>query len=259
MNTSIETATPEFAGRVAWVTGAGAGFGKAFAQALCKRGAAVALVDIDEGAAAGEAEALEAQGYRALAIGCDVADEGAVKRGMDRTAAELGGVDILINNAGLHSVRYNKGFDELGSAEVRRLFDVNVMGVVACSSAARPLMRARGGGNIINISSIAAYANETAYGVSKLAVRGLTIALAHEFSGDGIRVNAIAPGLMVTDTIRAELPAEMIEDFAANKQLVKRSGTPEDIVAAMLFLCSDAGSFMSGETLRVSGGFPLSI
>jgi len=136
--------------------------------------------------------------------------------------------------------------------------DVNIMGVINGSLACKATMAARGGGAIINIASIASYSNTTPYGVSKLAVRGLTIAFAREFSDAKIRVNAIAPGLIGTATIRAELP-ELFDQFVNVNQLIHRAGAESDIVSAMLFLCSSQASFITGETLRVSGGFPLSI
>jgi len=248
-----------FTGKVAFVTGAATGFGAAFARDLCAGGAATVLADIDRAGVEARAGELEAAGHRAVPITCDVTDESAVADAMARTGEMFGGLDILINNAGLHSVAYNRGFGELGMRETRRLFDVNVFAILHCTLAARPLMQARGGGSVINISSIAGFASANAYGVSKLTVRGLTMALAHELAGDGIRVNAIAPGLIATETIRAEMPAGMFDDFARNKQLVHRTGEMADIVATMRHLCSGAASFVTGETLKVAGGYPLAI
>ncbi|WP_242124144.1 SDR family oxidoreductase [Sphingobium sp. Sx8-8] len=248
-----------FAGRVGFVTGAAKGFGAAFARDICAGGGAAAIADIDHDGAQALADELTAQGHRAIALACDVTDEAAVAGAVAQAADRLGGIDILINNAGLHSAAYNKGFRELGSVETRRLFDVNLFGILHCTLAARPVMAARGGGCIVNISSIASYGSVTAYGVSKLAVRGLTISLAHELAADGIRVNAIAPGLIATDTIRAELPQALFDDFSQRLQLIHRTGEVSDIVAAMRYLCSDAASFVTGETLRISGGYPLAI
>src|SRR6478735_5626008 len=146
-----------FRGQVAFVTGGARGFGRAFSQALGARGAAVALVDIDHEAADEAAGALAAQGIRTLALACDVADEEAVAQAVARTTEAFGGVDILINNAGLHSAKYNIGFEALGHAGTRRLFEVNVMGVINCSLACKPTMAARGGGAICNLASIAGY------------------------------------------------------------------------------------------------------
>jgi NAD(P)-dependent dehydrogenase (short-subunit alcohol dehydrogenase family) len=248
----------EFAGRIAVITGGGRGFGKAFGHALAARGAHAILTDIDGDAAEAAAGEILARGGTASAISCDVASEDDVARMVDHVAAQHGGIDILINNAGLHSRDYNLPMAELGVAKLKRLFDVNLMGVIICSLAARPVMAGRAGASIVNISSSAAYSSGTAYGVSKLAVRGLTMNMAREFAPDGIRVNAIAPGLIFTDTIRAEMSPQTVERIMG-QQYLPREGREEDIVEAMLHLVSDRASFVTGETLRVSGGFALSL
>jgi NAD(P)-dependent dehydrogenase (short-subunit alcohol dehydrogenase family) len=245
-------------GKVALITGGGRGFGKAFGTALAERGAHVVLADIDGTAAAAAAAEISAKGGSASAVVCDVAEEAGVAAMLDGVAGKHGGLDILVNNAGLHSAAYNRPSAELGIARLRRLFDVNVMGVYICSLAARPAMSGRDGAAIVNISSSAAYANRAAYGVSKLAVRGVTTQLAREFAADGIRVNAIAPGLIFTDTIRAELPPEEAARVMG-QQILQREGEERDIVDALLFLVSSAASFVTGETLRVTGGFALSV
>lgn len=245
----------EFAGKTAVVTGAASGFGYAFSEALAARGANVALIDIDKPAAEAAAKRI---GGATLGLACDVADDVAVGLAVQATVQAFGGVDILINNAGLHSARYNHTFGELGLAEVRRLFDVNIMGVANCSLACRASMAERGGGVMMNIASISGHAANNPYGVSKLAVRGMTMAFAREFADDKIRVNAISPGLIATDVIRAEMPAALFEQFI-QQQMVRRTGEVSDIVSAMLFLCSDQASFITGETLKVSGGYPLNI
>jgi NAD(P)-dependent dehydrogenase (short-subunit alcohol dehydrogenase family) len=145
-----------------------------------------------------------------------------------------------------------------GIAKLRRLFDVNVMGVIICTLAARAVMAGRPGAAIVNIASTAAYGCVTAYGASKLAVAGVTMTAARELGPDGIRVNAISPGLILTDTNRRELSQATI-DFVKNQQIVKRDGTEQDIVDTMLYLVSDRASFVTGETLRISGGFSLTI
>lgn len=244
-----------FENRVAVVTGAAAGFGAAFSRALAERGAIVALLDID--IASAEAVAAELPG--AFALSCNVADEASVEAAFAEIGRRTDGVDILINNAGLHSSTYNKGFVELGMSETRRLFDVNIMGVIQCTLAARPAMVGRANACVLNIASIAAYTVKTAYGISKLAVRGLTVSFAQELAGDAIRVNAVAPGLMATETIRNAFPEDFFRHYADNLQLVHRTGEVEDIVKAMLYLCGPDGSFITGETLRVTGGYPASL
>jgi len=249
----------EFDGHVAFITGGAVGFGRAFAWALAAEGAAVVLADIDAAAAAGTAADLRAAGHRALPVTCDVADEHEVGRAVAEARAAFGDISILINNAGKHLMKYNQPFSVLPTHELRALFDVNVMGVIHCTLACRASMAARGGGSVVNISSIASYGSTTPYGVSKLAVRGLTIAFATELRDDAIRVNAIAPGLMATENAVADLPTDLVEDFVSNRQLVRRLGQMDDIVAALLYLCSAGAGFVTGETLKVSGGYPLSI
>ena len=245
-------------GKVAVITGGGRGFGKAFATALAARGAHVVLADIDAAAAEAAAAEIVGQGGSAFGAACDVADEAGVAAMIGEVAAEHGGIDILVNNAGLHSATYNKPSADIGIAGLRRLFDVNVMGVYICSLAARTVMSGRDGAAVVNISSSAAYANRAAYGVSKLAVRGVTAQLAREFAADGIRVNAIAPGLIFTDTIRAELARDEVSRVMG-QQILPREGEEQDVVDALLFLVSPAASFVTGETLRISGGFALSV
>jgi NAD(P)-dependent dehydrogenase (short-subunit alcohol dehydrogenase family) len=248
-----------FDGKVAFITGGAIGFGRAFGRALGREGAAIAIADVDAGAGQRTAREFEDNGLHALAVACDVASEEQVEQAVTTTVTRFGGIDILINNAGKHLMKYNQPFSVLPRAELRALFDVNVVGVVNCAIACRPTMAARGGGVVINISSIAGHISVSPYGVSKLAVRGLTTALAAELAPDGIRVNAISPGLMATENAMQDLPAAMVDDFVKNRQLVHRLGLMDDVVGAMLFLCSHDADFITGETIKVSGGYPAEI
>jgi len=247
----------EHLGKVALITGGGRGFGKAFGTALAAAGAHVVLADIDGDVATSAAAEIVAQGGNATGVACDVADADRVAAVIEEITERHGGLDILVNNAGLHAA-YNRPMAELGLPSVRRVIDVNVMGVIIGCLAAQAAMSGRPGAAIVNISSSAAYANRTIYGVSKLAVRGLTMSFAREFAADGIRVNAIAPGLIFTDTIRAELPRSEAERVLG-EQILRREGTEGDIVEALLYLISSKASFITGETLRVTGGFALTV
>lgn len=243
----------ERSGKTAVITGGGRGFGQAFGEALAAEGAHVVLVDINGAEAEHAAAEIRARGQFATGLHGDVADEDRMAEVMAQAAAIQGGIDVLINNAGLHSDEYGQPIGKLGLAKMRRLFDVNVMGVVCCTLAAAPHMKGRAGTSIVNISSSAAHMGGSPYGDSKLAVAGLTITFGRELASDGIRVNAISPGLMLTETIKAELPAETMKRVKAMQWLAEDGG-PQHIVDAMLFLTSDKARFITGEVLRVTGG-----
>ncbi len=244
----------DWQGRTAVITGGGRGFGKAFADALSAQGAHTVLVDLDLAAAEDAAAEINARNAgSAEALQGDVTDEARMTQVMEQAGQANGGIDLLINNAGLHSDEYSQPMRVLGVAKVRRLFDVNVMGLVTCTLAAAPLMAGREGANVVNISSMAAYLGGTAYGDSKLAVAGLTISFAKELGPEGIRVNAIAPGMILTETIKAELP-EQVKAYVRQSQALDADGAEEDIVEAMLYLSSRRARFVTGETLRVTGG-----
>lgn len=249
----MEVDSTSRAGTCAVITGGARGFGKAFARALAVRGAHVVLVDVDADEVANTAAAIRAAGGSADAHAADVTDDARMARVMAEAAAVHGGVDVLINNAGLHSDEYSRPILEMGLTKVRRLFDVNVLGVIACTLAAAPHLTGRPGASIVNIASAAAHLGGTAYGTSKLAVAGLTVTFARELGPDGIRVNAISPGLILTDTIRAELPAA-VRAQVKGMQFLDADGGEADVVEAMLFLTSPQARFVTGETLRVTGG-----
>ncbi len=240
-------------GKVAVITGGGRGFGKAFGVALAAEGAHVVLIDIDGAVAEASAAEIRGNGGSASGFGGDVTDEAGIAAIMAEVAATHGGIDILINNAGLHSDEYGQPITKLGLAKVRRLFDVNVMGVAACTLAASPFMQGRAGASVVNISSSAAHMGGSAYGDSKLAVAGLTITFARELAPHGIRVNAISPGLILTETIRKELP-EATKARVKAMQMLSDDGEEKHIVDAMLFLTSDKAGFITAEVLRVTGG-----
>lgn len=245
----------EWKGRTAVITGGGRGFGAAFARALAREGATVVLVDIDAKAVNDAAMSLVKDGGEALGIVGDVTDETRMRAVMAEAAAVHGGIDLLINNAGLHGQDYAHSMRALGVTKIRRLFDVNVLGAVTCTLAAIDHMRARDGANIVNIASGAAHigSRTTAYGVSKMAVGGLTLAFASELGRDGIRVNAISPGIIFTDTIREKLSPEH-KKLAKSMQVIDIDGAEADIVEAMLYLASRRARFVTGEIFRVTGG-----
>ena len=250
--------TPRFAGKVVAVTGGGAGIGRTYAHRFAAEGAAIVIADVDLGAADRVVKELAADGHRALAIEMNVTDAGEVVDMVAATVATLGGIDILINNAGIHLEHAQLAFTTEALPAWRNVLDVNVLGALTCAVACRPAIAARGGGAIINMSSMAAYGNGSAYAVSKLALNSLTVGLAEEFASDGIRVNGIAPGLVdsesamawLNDPSRAEIGSMLI-----NGQMIRRQGRMADLANACLFLCSEEAGFITGQTLLVDGGF----
>jgi NAD(P)-dependent dehydrogenase (short-subunit alcohol dehydrogenase family) len=161
--------------------------------------------------------------------------------------ATFGGIDILVNNAGLARGKWNE-MSTLGREDWRYIMDVNTIAPVRCSAAVRPVMRARGGGLIVNQSSNGSQMEAGAYTVSKYAIDAVTRVLAAEFAEDNIRVNGIAPGMMT-----AKMPPAQVQSLLA-RQTVRRQGRPEDLVGALLYLCSDDSAFVNGQTLTVDGG-----
>jgi 3-oxoacyl-[acyl-carrier protein] reductase len=247
-----------FEDKVVVITGGGAGIGRTYAHRFAAEGAAVVIGDFDPAAGDRVVQQLQSTGARALTVEMDVTDEESVDR-MAATAVEhLGGIDLLVNNAGVHLQHAQLPYTRDALPEWRRVIDVNVVGALVCSIACRASMAERGGGAIVNHSSMAAYMGGGAYGVSKLALNALTVSLAGELGPDGIRVNGIAPGLVdseaavewMNDPTRAG-----IEGALVGGQLVKRLGRMDDLADMALFLCSDEASFVTGQTILVDGGF----
>jgi len=241
-------------GRVALVTGASSGLGVRFAEVLAEAGAAVALVARRRERLEAVRSRIAAAGGRAIAIAADVLDRAAMTRAFDQAQAELGTVDILINNAGV--VHADRVVD-LAEAEWRRVLGTNLDAALYWSQeVARRLMAAQKGGAIVNISSILGLGvrkGVAAYAVSKAGIIQLTRALGLELASRGIRVNAIAPGWIVTDLNRDYLASEHGALILKNIPL-GRFGETHDLDGTLLLLCSDAGRFITGTTIVVDGG-----
>jgi NAD(P)-dependent dehydrogenase (short-subunit alcohol dehydrogenase family) len=242
--------------KVAFITGGAAGIGAGIAHRFSEAGAAVVIFDVNGAGALRLEQKLQAAG-RARAIQGDVADEDQVKSAVEQAAVEFGGLDVLVNNAGIEIAGPLVG---MRSADWDRQLAVNLKGAFLCSKYAIPYMHGRGGA-VVNISSaqaLVAYEGYTAYDASKAGMIGLTRALALEHGRDGIRVNAICPGYI--DTPMTDEWLQRQPDPAATMRQVLsihpvgRIGTPHDIAEAALFLASDAASFITGTFLVVDGG-----
>jgi len=237
-------------GKAGVVTGGAQGLGRAIAEALAAAGATVAVVDV-----AGAGEAAAEIGGGAIGLAADVTDAGAIDAAFADVAQRLGGFDFLINNAGVRSMA---PFVDHPLEMWRRTIEVNLTGSFICAQVAARLMLARGGGSIVNLASIAgrlALKNRAAYDASKGGVISLTQAIAAELSGSGVRCNAIAPGIVETP-----LSADYFRDEAMTSVILAntpagRWGQPPEIAGPAVFLCSDAASFVTGETLFVDGGW----
>lgn len=244
----------DLTGRVALVTGASSGLGVRFAEVLAGAGAAVALVARRTDRLAAVKARIEKAGGRAVAIGADVVDRGAMRQAFDQAEAAFGCVSILVNNAGIaHSTRAV----ELDEEEWRRVVATNLDAVFFWSQeAARRMLAAGERGTIINIASVLGFGvakGTAAYAVAKAGVIQLTRALGLEWAFKGVRVNAIAPGWIVTDINRDYLASEA--GAAIKREIpVGRFGEERDLDGALLLLASDAGRFIAGTTIVVDGG-----
>ena len=239
--------------RVAVVTGAARGIGLAVARRFLDDGHRVALLDIDGAMLASTAAALEPRDS-VLAIECDVADPGQVGRAIDRVAARFGRIDALVNNAG---IAVFKPILETSYEEWARVIAVNLTGPFLCTQACARVMLANGGGAVVNVGSISGLRASTlrvAYGTSKAALMHLTKQQAAELGERGIRVNAVAPGPVDTAMARQVHTPTIRADYHDAIPL-NRYGTEAEIAATVAFLCSDAASYVNGQTLAVDGGF----
>ncbi|MCB2048910.1 MAG: SDR family oxidoreductase [Novosphingobium sp.] len=248
----------DLTGKVAIVTGAGGrpgGIGQAYASALGAFGAKVVAVDVNGDGAAKAAEDLKGQGIDAIGVQCDVSDASSVTGMVAQAKAAFGKVDILVNNAALMLEAIGHPLCAIPLAEYEKIMAVNVTGPILCAQAVLPGMREAGWGRIVNQLSSGAFPAQSVYGVSKLALLGVTTTLAQEAGRSGITVNAIAPG--VTDsgaglTLR-ENPSEYSKMWEMMCPLSYR-GQPDQLTGAMLYLCSEAGSWTTGQVIHVDGG-----
>jgi NAD(P)-dependent dehydrogenase (short-subunit alcohol dehydrogenase family) len=246
-----------FENKVALVTGAGSGIGLATAKAFAEAGASVVLADHHEDSVRAAAEELAAAGHKALAIRCDVADERQVAAMVEQTVSKFGRLDAVFNNAGVQSPIAETA--DASIEEFDRVNAINLRGVFSCMKYELLQMREQGSGAIVNCSSIGGLvgiAGRAMYHASKHGVLGLTKSAALEYASRGIRINAVCPGTIETPMVAAMLASEA----DAMKEIMKdqpigRLGRPEEIAAAVLWLCSPGASFVIGHALAVDGGY----
>jgi NAD(P)-dependent dehydrogenase (short-subunit alcohol dehydrogenase family) len=243
------------ADKVAVVTGGAAGIGFAYARRFLAEGAKVVVADVADPVAA--AEKLGAA-ERVLGVPADVSDSASVRAMVEAAVAHFGRIDVLVNNAAVFAALKPQPFDAIPEAEWDRVMAVNVKGIWNCARAVVPVMRAQGGGRIVNVAS-AIVAKGTAmllhYVTSKGAVVAMTRALARELGPAGITVNAVAPGLILSDTVQANPDITDFQlDAIMRARSLKREAFPADVEGTVVFLASDDSAFMSGQTLVVDGG-----
>jgi NAD(P)-dependent dehydrogenase (short-subunit alcohol dehydrogenase family) len=243
--------------KVAIVTGtAPGGIGETYARTLAEARAAVVCADISEAGAKAVAEALVGEGHRAVAVTVDITDAASVEAMAQAADREFGGVDVLVNNAALMAQLSQAPILAYDLEEWHRAMDVNLNGAYLCCRSVVPLMRRRGGGRIINQASGGAFPPSTVYGITKIALVGLTVALARELGPDRITVNAIAPGL--TESVAGN---SLVPKGSAFREMMKRVvamepiGQPQDLAGALLLLSAPAGGWITGQVLHVDGGW----
>jgi 3-oxoacyl-[acyl-carrier protein] reductase len=243
-------------GRVAIVTGGGGGIGERYCRGLAAEGARVVVADVLDDGARRVAAAIGG-----LACRVDVADEHSVQAMVEAALERYGRIDALINNAAIFTqlVQPRKDFDQIAVDEWDRVMAVNVRGTWLCCKAVAPVMRCQRSGVIVNISSGTILGGQVGfahYVTSKAAVWGMARALARELGDFGVRVNTITPGLTSSEAVLEAYPAESLS-LNAQRRMLKREQVPEDLVGTVVFLCSDASAFITGQTFNVDGGMYL--
>ena len=245
-----------FSEEVAWITGSSTGIGRAAAVALAERGCRVVVhYNRSEDEAREVVEQIESSGGEATLVGGDVADSREVKRMMGEIVDRYARVDILVNNAG--SLIERRSFSEITEDLWDRVMAVNLKSVYLCSRAVLPMMKQRGKGHIINVTSVAARnggaPGAAAYATAKAGVSNLTRAMAKELVSDGILVNGVAPGVITTPFHDRFTPPDVREKLNAALP-IGREGSPEEVAGVVVFLASPAADYLVGEIIEVNGG-----
>ena len=238
--------------KIAIVTGGAQGIGRAIAEGLARDGARIVIADLR---GAEEAAAAFPGG---LGLTVDVADEAAVQRMADETVERCGSIDILVNNAGLYASLAMRPFDQIPLDEWRQVMDVNVASMFLTCRAVTPVMRAGGGGAIVNISSGTPFRGVPFllhYVTSKGAIVAFTRALAKELGKDEIRVNCVAPGFTMSEGVKQHPEVvEKLQQVSVAARTIQRDQEPEDVVGAVVYLAGPGSSFVTGQTIVIDGG-----
>jgi NAD(P)-dependent dehydrogenase (short-subunit alcohol dehydrogenase family) len=253
LNTIIFTGLKD---RVVIITGAGQGIGRVFARSFGMAGARVVIAEINESKAAAVSKEIMEAGGQSLAVTTDVSDPASIDEMIDAVEDEYGRIDVLINNAAIFSRLEMRPFDQISLEEWEQVLRVNLTGPFLCARAVVPAMRRAKWGRIINVGSGAVRLgrpNYLHYIASKAALAGMSLSMAREVSADGITVNAILPGVTFTGIERKTVTPEQKERIIA-MQCLPRGETPEDLVGAVLFLASEASSFVTGQSINLDGG-----
>jgi NAD(P)-dependent dehydrogenase (short-subunit alcohol dehydrogenase family) len=241
-------------GRVALVTGAGMGIGRAIALAFAQEGASVMVVDVNAEAGKGTVEVIEKSGSKALFVRCDVSKGEQVRAMVGTTVKEFGRLDYACNNAGIHNP-LPESLTEVDETMWDRIIEVNLKGVMFCMKHEVPSMLKQSSGVIVNIASLAGLSCEPgsyAYTASKHGVVGLTKTAAFEYAKAGLRINAVCPAVIETPML-VTAPAE-VRQALLSKHPIGRFGKAEEIAAAVIWLCSDLSAFVTGTTIVLDGG-----